>query len=365
MRIAMIGVRGIPAASGGAERVVEELSGELTGMGHEVLVYSRRSYVRDTAILDGARRIVTPCLPGKHLEAISHTALAVADAVARGVDLVHLHSPGPGLMSWLPALAGVPVVLTIHAPDWQRARWSAPARAALRAGLAIGSRCARAVTTVSQPLAGELSRQLGRPVVYIPNAVRTPQSLPPDHTLAMGLEPGRFALTVARIVPEKRLDLLLRTWARTGGDWPLVVVGAVQDRAYGRLCQDLAGRANVRMLGECTGDRLSALYQHCGMLVCPSELEGMSLVLLEAAASGCCILAADIPANSAALGDSIVYFRCNDQDDLSRQVERLVADPLARRKFAGRAREKARQYDWAISARQLEQVYLSAGRKEL
>jgi len=365
MHIAMIGVRGIPARSGGAEHVVEELSRELSAMGHEVLVYSRRAYVDGSPPPPWAHRVITPALPGKHLEAISHTATALADARRRRVDLVHLHGPGPALLSWLPALARLPVVLTIHAPDWQRRRWSWPARLALQTGLAVGLRCAAAVTAVSWPLAQDLTRRFGMAVTYIPNGVRFPPAVGAELVTSLGLQPRHYGLAVGRIVPEKRLDLLLRAWTRAGTDWPLVVVGQVQDRSYGRLCRRLAKQGNVCMLGERTGDELSALCQNSGFVLLPSELEGMSLVLLEAAANGCCILAADIPANSATMQDSILYFKCNDADDLAIRISRLIPDLGLREEYARRARQKARQYDWAESARQMEGVYrLVTGRKE-
>lgn len=360
MRIAMIGIRGLPARSGGAERVVEELSVRLAGRGHEMLVYSRHSYTNGQACPAGIQRIFTPALPGKHLETISHCATALVDVLGRKVDLVHLHSPGPALLSWLPALASVPVVLTIHADDWDRTRWSSLARWALRQGLATGGRCAREITAVSQPLATELAARLGRTVEYIPNGVNVPAPADASAVIAAGLQPGRFALWVGRIVPEKRLDLLLRAWAKVGGDWPLAVIGPVCDGAYGRLCRELADRANVRMLGERWGQELQSFYQNCGFAVLPSQLEGMSLVLLEAAAAGCSILAADIPANVSALGDSILYFKCNNETDLQGRISQLIRDESLRRQLGQSARLAVPAYDWSASARRFEQVYQRA-----
>lgn len=136
MRIAMVGVRGIPASVGGAEHVVEELTRELVARGHEVIVYSRRHYVGNSPPPPFGRRIITAGLPGKHTETFTHTATALVDVLGRRVDLVHLHSPGPASLIWLPKLAGIPTVLTIHAPDWERDKWSpGPLGPAVPAGL--------------------------------------------------------------------------------------------------------------------------------------------------------------------------------------------------------------------------------------
>ena len=44
MKIAMIGLRGIPAKSGGVENVVENLAPLLVKLGAEVTVYCRNPY---------------------------------------------------------------------------------------------------------------------------------------------------------------------------------------------------------------------------------------------------------------------------------------------------------------------------------
>jgi hypothetical protein len=44
LRVAMIGLRGIPATYGGVERAVEELAAQLAERGHEVTVYARTAY---------------------------------------------------------------------------------------------------------------------------------------------------------------------------------------------------------------------------------------------------------------------------------------------------------------------------------
>ena len=172
MRIAMVGSRGVPAMLSGVERVVEELSAELSARGHEVIIYARPWYlraVRDTRYAGPSSVVSTPGLPGKYTDAITHTFTAMFDAIRRKVDLVHIHCAGPALMSFIASMASLPVVFTVHAPEWDRARWSFVGRLALRAGLACGMKCASAISAVAEnvatvlivaPIAIELARRL-------------------------------------------------------------------------------------------------------------------------------------------------------------------------------------------------------------
>jgi len=357
MHIAMVGSRGIPARAGGVERVVQELSRELSVRGHDVIVYARRHYVRGSDEPAPVRRIVTPGLSGKHLDTITHTATAMLDVLRRGADVVHVHSPGPALLSWVPALAGLPIVLTVHAPDWRRDKWSPPARAAIRAGLACGMRLAGAVTAVSRPLAKELSHSYGRQVHYVPNGVRAAMPAPLRDIAGWGLKSNGFGLYVGRIVPEKRLDVLLRAWSAVGTDVPLAVVGDGGQGRYGRRCRLLAG-PNVLFLGSQYGRTLAELYSHAAFLVQPSVLEGMSLVLLEAASYGRCIIAADIPANREVMADSVLYFSGDDVSQLAGQIDRCLNAEALRSRLGSAARQLiVASYSWSGAAERMTEIY--------
>ncbi|MCE5278813.1 MAG: glycosyltransferase family 4 protein [Planctomycetaceae bacterium] len=359
MRIAMIGSRGVPAREGGVERVVEALTAELTAAGHEVLVYSRRHYVGTSAYDGPGRRIITSGLRGKHLDALTHTATAFVDVLRRGVDVVHVHSPGPALWSPLAAMGRLPMVLTVHAPDWRRDKWSLPARWALRGGLWMGMRMARVVTCVSQPLAQELSQKFAREVLYVPNAAPPSPQQPvgSDRVEAMGLTRDAYGLYVGRVVPEKRLDLLIRAWNEAGGQWPLAVAGEVPDDRFGRRCRELAG-PGVKFLGPQFGDDLVQLYDNAGFVVHPSALEGMSLVLLEAAAFGKCILAAATAENACFLGDKALYFSLDDYADLSHQISRCISGAGMRQSRGFSAQRLVRdEMSWAAVARRMESLY--------
>jgi len=421
MRIAMVGVRGIPARTGGAERVVEQLARQLVLRGHEVLIYCRHGMVNGIGTREegiGTReqgrgkrgegrgeteegrgkregengngngngngtgngnghdpvRIFTPYWPGKHLEAFTHTASAVFDALRRHVDVVHVHSPGPALLSWLPILAGKPLVLTVHAADWQREKWHPAAQAVLRGGLWCGMHCADAVTAVSPSLADELEREFARPVRFVPNAVEPAQPEPVRMLPHWGLQSGRYLLHVGRLVPEKRLDLLLRCWPQSNpqsairnpqsGGWKLAVAGEYDESPYGRACRASGGQ-NVIFLGPRYGRELAELYSHAGAVVQPGVLEGMSLVLLEAASYGRCVVAADIPANREALGEAALYVRPDDAAELAGAIGRCVECEGLRRELGARALERSRQLpSWAAVAEIMERIYQAAIRAE-
>lgn len=362
MRIAMLGSRGVPARSGGVETVVEALTGQLAARGHEVIVYARRHYVGRHPHATAGRVITTPGLNGKHLDTITHTVTASVDLLFRRADVVHIHSPGPALMSWLPALAGIPIVFTVHAPDWRRDKWSSGAKIMLNAGLKCGIKRAAEITSVSRELAEELSQRFGKFVHYIPNA--PPLEISPSKQLLenLGIKEGSYGLYVGRIVEEKRLDLLLKAWANSELENKLVVAGDWNEARYGRQCRKTAP-PNAIFVGTQYGSDLAGIYAHAAVVIHPSVLEGMSLVLLEAANYGRCIIATDLPENREILGEAGLYFNRDDLNQLTVQIRRCFQDKRLRDSFGTNARNCVeKSFGWAAAAQMYENLYRMAVR---
>jgi glycosyltransferase involved in cell wall biosynthesis len=101
-----------------------------------------------------------------------------------------------------------------------------------------------------------------------------------DDSAVPGVEPG-FLLCVARLLPYKNVDVLVRA-VQELGDRHLVVVGDGPDRA--RL-ERLAAGAPVTFTGRVDDDELRWLYRSCSALVAASY-EDFGLSPLEAAAFG-------------------------------------------------------------------------------
>jgi glycosyltransferase involved in cell wall biosynthesis len=136
------------------------------------------------------------------------------------------------------------------------------------------------------------------------------ESLAPQ-TIASATEPfglvenRRRLVYSGRLVPEKRVDLLVDAFASLAGnhlDWDLLIVGD------GPLRAELAKRvpvelsARVRFLGfQGRQEVVSALYRRADLLCLPSAYEPWALVINEAACAGLAIVASDVVGAAAEL----------------------------------------------------------------
>ena len=96
-----------------------------------------------------------------------------------------------------------------------------------------------------------------------------------------------FYLCASRLVPYKRMDLLVEAFRAMPGR-RLKVVGDGPDRA--RLSRMAAGCPNIEMLGHCSGEELSSLMGRARAFVFAAE-EDFGIVPLEAQACGTPVIA--------------------------------------------------------------------------
>lgn len=303
LKVAVVGVRGLPHVIGGIETHCAQLYPALADRAPEfdVRVLVRRRYASARRATLGRVVLVSLWAPsGDGLETLAHTPLALLHARFReGARLVHLHAIGPGFFAPLARLLGMKVVVTHHASDFLRPKWGWAGRTFLRWGERLAARFAHRVICVSDALAEEFLER--HPTARARTEV-VRHGIAPPHAAArddgvlgeLGLTPGRYLLAVGRYDGTKRFEELVAAHRRAGaGALPLVIVGA-GDRAIAARLRDLAGE-RVRLAGPRTGPALAALYRHAAALVHPSAMEGFGLVVLEALAAGLPVRASDIP----------------------------------------------------------------------
>lgn len=363
MKIAMLGQKGIPAHSGGIEQHVDVLSKHLVARGHEVVVYCRRSYCgRDAKSTSegGLHRIFRPSIPTKHLDAITHTLTGTLDVMLRRADVVHYHALGPAALAPLARLSGLPVVVTAHGLDWQRAKWGAMAKRCIQFGERMAAGNARKVIGVSPILESYFAENYGIDAEFIPNGVMPMQHCPPERMLQYGIEPRKFLFSVSRLVPEKGLHYLIPAFESLDTDCKLVIAGGGGfDADYEARLHEMAGD-RVIFLGPTDRDFVAELFSHAQLFVLPSDLEGMSIALLEAMNMGVPVLVSDIPENACVVEDAGFQFRAGDIDHLSEVLRDVLGDTVRLAEYSRRAEERVAPFQWPVVVDRLEQVYYEA-----
>ncbi len=365
LRIAMLGIRGVPANYGGLETVAEEVGARMVDRGHSVRVYCRaHNSTTDAKTHRGLRRITLPSLHEKHLDTPTHTAISSMHALVHRSDVVHLF--GVGNAAWLPLLrlAGRGTVISVDGMDWRRRKWSRPVRTLLERSSRLAIRASSACITDSREVARHYLERFGREPHYIAHGVDTRPVVTRQALDQYGLDDRGYVLFVGRVTPEKGVHHLIDAFARVDGQMQIVVVGdASGDPGYERLLQASARRdPRVRLLGPVYGAAVRELFAHAYVYVQPSEIEGTALSLVEAMGYGNCVLVSDIPENLETIGGAGLAFDIGRPvSSLAERLGELIASP----EMVVCYREKAQAYatanfSWDHVADAHEQLYYAA-----
>ena len=358
LRVAFIGGRGVISKYSGIETYYEEVGKRLAAMGHEVTVYCRNYFTPALPEHNGMRLVRLPTIRSKHLETVIHTLLSTAHALTRRYDMVHYHALGPALFSFVPRLVGQKTAVTVQGLDWQRKKWGRLASAVLRLGERASVQLPNGTMVVSRALQQRYRETHGMEAFYVPNGGVLRERKEARAIREWGLDPGRYVLFLGRFSPEKGCHLLVEAFEQIDTDVKLVLAGAASYcDEYSRELRTHASE-RIRMLDWVSGETLDELLTNAMVFVLPSDLEGLSLALLDAMGAGLCVLTSDVPENREVVDGAGFTFQRGSATDLADRLRFLIANPAVR-EAAGRSARKRieEQYQWQKVAEDIEKAY--------
>ena len=328
MKIAMLGHKRIPSREGGVEVVVEELATRLVQKGHTVDVYNRKgNNVSDKNIktkkikeYKGINIKTVFTINKKGLDALIYSFLASIRVAFGKYDCIHYHAEGSCAMLWIPHFFGKRTVVTIHGLDWQRSKWGGFATKYIKFGEKCAVKYADEIIVLSKGVQKYFKETYNRDTHFIENGVNKPV-IKQANTIKekYGLEKDNYILYLARIVPEKRLDLLIEAFRNVKTDKKLVIAGGASHT--NDFLKEIKERSKqddrVIMTGFVQGEELEELFSNTYLYCLPSDVEGMPISLLEAMSYGKNCLVSDIEENVQVCGKYGTTFKKSNLDDLT------------------------------------------------
>lgn len=212
------------------------------------------------------------------------------------------------------------------------------------------------IVTVSHFSQRELSDVLKIPVDDISvcsNSAEHLAGIPADDAIVhrLNLLRGRYFLAIGSNKPNKNVELVTRAIKSLPGNYPLVIVGAANERVFGR--SGAMVDESVIPTGHISDASMAALYGQATALIFPSLHEGFGVPPLEAMVFGCPVIVSDIAVLREVCGDAAEYCSPTDPEHLARLMrERIEKGPLSEAELAGQLRQRSR-YTWTSSAQAL------------
>jgi phosphatidylinositol alpha-mannosyltransferase len=271
-------------------------------------------------------------------------------------DLLHLHEPAIPSIAFLACVAAEgPMVGTFHASAKRQKVIFAigpilePVIEKLTARIAV-SEAARAT----------LTEHLETDAVVVPNGIYASR-------LASGvLRPEWSQNTIGFIgrfeEPRKGLQLLVEALPQIISAVPdarVLVAGPGDSEEFLKdVPSHLARR--FEFLGRISEEEKADFLSSVSLYVAPNTGgESFGIILAEALAGGAAVVASDIPAFQALLGngDFGVLFTSEDSASLATEVVNLLQDDERRNKLRRAGKEHAQSFDWEVVAQRIYDVY--------
>lgn len=347
---------------GGVQYHVRDLAGELIRRGHHVSVLtpSSRSVLPEWAVSVG------PAVPIPFNGSVARLSFGpVVSARTRrwldegAFDVLHVHEPTVPSISMLAVMnADSPVVGTFHSAMERSYAREATAGVMRPLMERLSARIA-----VSEEARRTLVEHHGGDAVIIPNGVETSTFRRAVPLAKWEQTPERPVITFLGRLDEPRKGLPVFAGAVPGvlESHPgarFLVAGrgsAEEEREALAACGD-----SVEFLGEITDAEKESLLRGATLYVAPQTGgESFGIVLVEAMAAGCAVVASDLEAFRAVLADGRagILFPTGDASALTAALVHALDDREELASVARAGEHASAQYDWGVVTERILAVY--------
>jgi GalNAc-alpha-(1->4)-GalNAc-alpha-(1->3)-diNAcBac-PP-undecaprenol alpha-1,4-N-acetyl-D-galactosaminyltransferase len=330
--------------SGGAERVLVGIAGQLAARGNRTTVLTASQPQDDFYELSPAVHRRSPTRAKKKILKILHFQKALIAASLK-TDVIVSFITATNVAACITGLVlRKPVVVSerIH-PEFNQGgshRWLFMAALQLyklpNVHLVVQSK------GIAEPF-----RDAGVDALVIPNGVAVPDDVASWETRTNSI------IVVGSLSPRKRVSDVFHAWAASGlssAGWRIKVVGDGPLKAdLEALASSLNIANSVEFLGLTRG--VGHLLQVSKIYVSCSAYEGTSNALLEAMAGGCACVVSDCPGDNRELilhGQGVA-FPVGDVQALTSLLKWLAADDHAAARLGSTAHVAATKRDWGAS----------------
>jgi glycosyltransferase involved in cell wall biosynthesis len=358
--IAIMGIRGVPAAHGGFETFAAQLAPYLVQRGWNVTVYCEepQRVAAYESEWRGVRRVHIGFGPDSALNSIKFDWACINHALREKTrpPLVLTLGYNTALFGLRLRAAGITHAINMDGIEWARSKWGPVAKAWLYlndwGGCLGASHLLADHPEIARHLETRVEPDRISMIPYGTDLVDGADTLP---LAALGLEPRRFLTVIARPEPENSVLEIVRAFSSKPRDCKLVVLGRYRPEQLAYHADVLrAASADVVFPGAIyDAPVLAALRQHGLAYLHGHRVGGTNPSLLEAMGAGNAVIAHDNRFNRWVARDGALYFA--DTEGCTHAIDRLLAEP-ALGAAMGRANRHAAatRFSWPLVLSQYE-----------
>lgn len=366
MKIAIIGIRGIPVIYSAFETFAHVLSTELVKKNHDVTVYARQGMVSEKLQKYRGVTIMTlPHISGKNTTTFSHSLLATVHACLLGkYDLILYLGPGNALFSIIPRLRGMKTIVHIDGMDWKREKWGRVGKAYLRFSEYLTTFLPNAVITDSHYMIDYYKKTYKKNIHYIPYGYfEVPKHLDAKKILEKyHLVKGKYFVWVGRFVPENHIEDFLTAFTKLkdAGIKCIILGDDLYECAYKKKIYSLINQdKRIIFKGFIKHEEVLALEANSLAYIETKRSGGTHMSLVEAMGVGALIISHTNQANKDVLGNGAVFYtNAKKSTSLVPLLHNIMVQPNKYSDMKKLVKVRAKQlYEWGTIIKQYEKLF--------
>lgn len=356
MKIVFIGCRSLKLV-GGIESYMLDLCSTLAKKGHRIVLYVGSDNDK-TEELNGFQIKNVKVTKNKFLNKISIGFKSTLRAlkVDYESDIFHYNANIAGLFSFMPLLFGKKVVFQGHGFEWKRKKWNCFVRFACKLVDNFVLSINKNIFMCSEEQCDYVRKYYrNKNVFFTPGGVNYPPVMPEMDVY----KDKKYILFLGRIVAEKRVDLLLKAYSEVKAqiEEELYIAGPVENE---NIVKAFRNEERIHFLGPKMGNEKASLLKNASVFVLPSDLEGLSVSVLEAMNYGNICLVSDIQANKEALGEAGLYFKAGNYEELKQKLLMICNSKDFSVEYRQLAVNRIKSnFDWTVLAERMLNYYKS------
>jgi glycosyltransferase involved in cell wall biosynthesis len=353
MRIAAFGFRTIPPTKGaaGADKFAMELFPRLVKRGHSVVAYNRQYpdvHVQMTEY-KGVKIKTFKTVSKTGFDTLVHAFKCTMDIIINNTaDVVHIQNGGNSIWALPLRLFGKKVFISQDGVDWKRDKWPWYGKLYLRISAFLTSRLPNEVIFDNVIAKHLFEDKFNKQFEFIPFGSEVEPVMEDDTILKKyGLKKHDYYLFVGRFIPDKGLHYLIPAFTHSNTNKKLVLVGGSPNPSqYEQEIIDMAN-GNVIFAGYVYGDDVTRLMLNSYCYIQPSDVEGLSPVVLTVMGLGVPLIVSDIEENEYAVEDTALKFKKTNIKSLTDQINYAEINNLSILHLADKAQARALdKFNW-------------------
>ena len=252
------------------------------------------------------------------IDSVIHSFKVCCHIISKNTaDIVHIQGNN-ALFALILKIFGKKIILSIDGgPEWERPKWSYIMSKLVLANAYIAVKTAKYIA-IDNVFTKELfEKKFKRNFEFISFGSEIKNEKETNILNSLGLNKGEYFLFVGRFIPDKGLQYLIPAFEKQATGKKLVLVGGSPNPSEFEVNLKKTNDPRIIFAGFIYGDDTVTLMKNAYSYIQPSDIEGLSPVILSVMGLGTPLICSDIKENKYIVHDDAVLFKKSDINSLS------------------------------------------------